>query len=134
MATTTVQTTDVATAMAELLAEVPGARTYAYVSDATRPPTGGGAVVIGQPDLDFADQQSGFCACTWSFPITILVARDQDRQAQKQLSRLVFEVVSALSIDVEGIFSIEPLDARPTTTDLGGVSLPSYLLNVRVRA
>lgn len=134
MSAPAVQTTDVTSAMAELLADVPGARTYSYVSDKTRPPTGGGAVIIGLPELDFNDSQSGFCACTWSFPITILVARDQDRQAQTQLSRLIFDVVHALSVDVDGIFSIEPLDARPGTTDLGGTPLPSYLLNVRVRA
>ena len=130
MATTFVETAIVAEELATLLRGVGGLRTAWYVSDVTRPP----AAIIGQPDIDFADSQSGFCTAVWLFPITVVVTRNSDRDAQTQMSRLLMEIVAVLATEVPGIFSIEPQDARPTSVTLGGVDLPAYLLNVKVRA
>jgi hypothetical protein len=130
MAVTKVQTLDVSQALLGLLTDVEGLRGYSYVSDATRPP----ACVIGLPDIDYADAQSGFCSATWSYPLTIVCSRSNDLAAQTELSRLLRDVVNALGVDVPGIFDIRPLDARPTTVSLGGQDLPGYLLRVQVRA
>lgn len=125
-----VATVDVAGALAGLLDAVDDLRPYPYVADTVRPP----AAVIGQPELDFTDNASGFCAATWTFPITVVVARANDAEAQRDLSRLVLDIVTALHADVDGIFSIEPVDARPVPVTLGQQELPGYLLQVRVKA
>jgi len=133
MGTTTAQTTDVAQVLAGLLSGVSGARTAWFVSDALRPP----CIVVGQPDLDFTDPTSPYCFATWTFPLTIAVPRNNDRDAQKALSQLVLDVVTALSSDNDApLFSIEPLDARPLAggVAIGGVDLPAYLLHIRIRA
>jgi hypothetical protein len=130
MAVTTAQTVDISQALAGLLENVDGLRTYWHVSDATRPP----ACVIGLPSIDWLDQASGFCRATWTFPLTLVVTRNNDRDAQLQLSRLVMEIANALKPDVPGIFSIEPQDARPTTVTVSGVDQPGYQISVRVRA
>lgn len=131
MAVTTTQTTDVAQALGTALGAVTGLRTTWYVSDASRPPV----AVIGQPDIDYTDQTAAFCNALWTFPVTIVVARNNDRDAQSDLSRYVNEVAIALrDANPDGVFSIEPLDARPTTVTISGQELPAYEMRVAVRA
>jgi hypothetical protein len=130
MATTTQQTVDVAGAIAEVLRSVEGLRVHEVVVDTARPP----CVVLGQPDLDFVDPDAGFCAATWSFPVNIITARTDAVAAQREMSQMLLDVVTALGADVPGIFMIQPLDARPQTVSVNGQELPSYLLTVRVRA
>lgn len=130
MALVTVETVEVAEQLKTLLDGVDGLRTYWYVADTVRPP----AAVIGQPDIDYADPGSTFCTATWSFPITVVVSRSNEREAQKQMSRLLRDIVGALDTEVPGIFSIQPLSARPVTVSLGQQELPGYALDVRVRA
>lgn len=131
MATTTKQTVGVSQALADLLADVDGLRTYWYVSDTVRAP----ACVIGQPVLDFTDSTGGFCAAVWDYPLTVVVARASDRDAQTTMSRLLLEIVAALDVEVDGVFSIEAVDARPAPgVVVSGQELPAYLLNIRVRA
>lgn len=130
MATTTTSTVDVAERLQELLDGIDGLRSYWYVSDTTRPP----AAVIGQPDIDFLDNQSGFCTATWIFPVSVVVPRSNDREAQTQMSRLLMEITGALDTEVPGLFSIEPVDARPIVVSIGQQELPAYVVNVRVRA
>jgi hypothetical protein len=130
MAITTAQTVDVAGALAALLRSVEGLRVHEFVVDTARPP----CVVLGQPDLDFVDPDAGFCAATWSFPVNIITARSDAVAAQREMSQMLLDVVTALGADVPGIFSIQPLDARPQIVSVNGAELPSYLLTVRVRA
>jgi hypothetical protein len=130
MATSTAQTTDVAAEIARLLRTVEGLRVHEFVVDTARPP----CVVLGQPDLDFVDPDAGFCAATWSFPVNIITARSDAVAAQREMSQMLLDIVTALGADVPGIFSIQAQDARPQTVSVNGSELPSYLLNVRVRA
>jgi hypothetical protein len=132
MATTTVQTLDVSQALADLLGDIEGLRIYTYVADSFRPD----GLIIGQPDIDWTDPTAGFCAATWSFPCTLIVSRNSDLEAQKTLSRLVSEIVIALTTTPvpEGLFSVEPQNARPTTVNTGGSDLPAYQVNVKIRA
>lgn len=130
MATTGTQTVDVAQVLASLLETVDGLRVYEYVPDTFRPP----GVVLGQPLIDFADQGAGFCSATWTYPCNVITARANERGAQRAMSKLLLDIVSALSADVDGVFSIEPQDARPIQVAVGGQELPAYLLNIRIRA
>lgn len=130
MAVTTAQTVDVAQVLGSLLETVDGLRPYWYVSDTVRPP----AAVIGQPDIDFADAQSGFCAATWTFPVTLITSRANDREAQTDMSRLLMLIVAALAEPVPGVFSVEPQDARPSAVTVAGQELPAYQMNIRIRA
>jgi hypothetical protein len=130
MAVTRIGTVDVAHALAELIETVDGVRVYWYVADTVRPP----AAVISQPDLDFTDPASTFCAATWTFPVTLVTSRANDRDAQSTMSRLLLDVVSAVSADVPGIFAIEPVDARPVPVTVSGQDLPGYLLTIRIKA
>jgi len=129
MATTEVLTHDISQAMADVLDGL--VRTYWYVSDTIRPP----AVVIAQPSVDYLDTLSGFCSATWTFPLTLVVARNNDRDAQLSLSRNLQLVTNALdSADLAGVRSCEPVDARPITVTVAGQELPGYAITVRVRA
>jgi hypothetical protein len=130
MATTTAQTTDVAGLLAEQLRTVPGLRVHEFVIDTARPP----CVVIGQPSLDFADPDAGFCQATWLFPCNILTTRSDAVAAQREMSQMLLDVVGSLGGDAPGIFCIEPLDARPIQVAVNGQELPGYLLNIRIRA
>ncbi len=132
MAVTTAQTLDIAQVLADLLAGVEGLRVEQYVADKSRPPV----AVIGQPDINFQDPDSGFCWASWEFPITIITARNNDRDAQRELSRLVRDVVNALTHPtVDDVYDITCLDARPITTALiAGQELPAYLVRCLVRA
>jgi hypothetical protein len=131
MAVSTQEIVDVAQALEGLLEGIDGLRVVWFVSDASRPPFAN----IGLPDIDYADQNSGFCAARWEFPVTLVVTRSNDRQSQRDLSRLLAEIVTTLNdADIEGVFSITPLDARPTTATVGGQDLPGYTLRVAVRA
>jgi hypothetical protein len=131
MAVSTAQHADVAQVLASVLGDVDGLRVVWWVSDATRPP----AAVLGQPTIDYLDPDAPFCFATYTFPVSIVVNRNTDRDAQADLSRLTYQAAAALAAaEPDGIFSIEPTDARPSTTEVGGISLPSYLMYVRVRA
>jgi hypothetical protein len=130
MAVTAVTTVDVAKVLATLLADVDGLRVHWYMADTVRPP----AVVIGQPEIDYADTDSGFCAATWLFPLTVVVARGNDRDAQRATATYLAGIVAALAVDVVGVHSIEPQTARPIPVTVSGQELPGYSLTVRVRA
>jgi hypothetical protein len=130
MATPLLETVVIAEELATLLDGVDGLRSYWYISDLVRPP----AAVVGQPEIDYLDPASTFCAATWTFPITVVVGRGSDREAQTLMSRLLHEIVAALATEVPGIFDISPVDARPITVSIGQQELPAYNLNVRVRA
>jgi hypothetical protein len=131
MASTTMQTTDVATVLHDLIKTVPGIRAYQYVADITRPP----AVVIMQPTLDFQDQSAGFCRAVWLFPVVLVTTRSNDRAAQAEMSKLLLDVVNALDGDAAGVLSIEPLSARPLPgVAVNGQELPAYELSIRIRA
>ena len=124
-------TVDVATVLGGLLATIPNVRVYTYVADTFRPP----GLVIGQPDVDYANQQSGFCMAEWTFPVGMAVSRNQDKAAQAELSRLVAAVAQLLwDAEPPELFSVEPLDARPAAVQAGGTELPGYQMRVRVRA
>lgn len=131
MAVSTAQTVDIAQVLAGALVGVDGLRIEPYVSDKSRPPV----AVIGLPFIDFQDSASGFCFARWEFPITIVTARNQDRDAQSELSRLVRDVANALTGPTpEGVFDIQLLDARPATAAISGIELPAYNVRVQVRA
>jgi hypothetical protein len=131
MAITAVQTVDIATALEQVLDGVDGLRAYRYVADNFRPP----GAIVAMPSIDWADPESGFCSATWTFGISIIVGRNQDRAAQDLLSRLVSEAAQALNTaDVEGVVSIEVLTAIPSTVSVSGQELPAYTVRVRVRA
>jgi hypothetical protein len=131
MVVSAAQAVDVTQALASVLCTVDGLRVYPYVADSTRPP----AAVVGQPDIDFADPESGFCFATFTVPITIITTRANDRDAQADLSRLVWQVATALrGPEPPGVFSVEPQDARPIPVQVSGQELPGYLVTVRVRA
>jgi hypothetical protein len=131
MAVTTAQTTDVAKVLATVLESVPGLRTSWFVNDSARPPV----AVVMQPDIDFSDSSGGFCTSVWTWPVTLIVSRSNDRESQVDLGRLVCDVANALNdAQPEGVFSIEPLTARPITVSLNGQDLPAYQLSVLIRA
>jgi hypothetical protein len=131
MAVSTKPTVEVASALAEILSEVEGLRVVWYVADNARPPV----AIIAQPSIDYVDPASPFCSAAWTFGVSIAVNRNQDLQAQKDLSRLVSECVRALDeAEVEGIFSIEPQLATPTTLTISGVDMPGYTLRLVIRA
>lgn len=131
MAVTTAQTVDVSQALATALADVDGLRVEWYVADKARPP----CAVIGLPLIDWNDPDSTFCWARWEFPVAIVTARNNDRDAQVELSRLVRDVANALTGPTPpGLFDITMLDARPSTTVIAGAELPSYIVRVQVRA
>jgi hypothetical protein len=130
MAVTTARLGDVAAILAGVLEVVPGLRTYAHVPDTFRPP----GAVVGLPTIDYADSSAGFCSASHDFPVTLIVSRSNDREAQAELSRLLAEVVSALDVaNVAGV-TIRPQTATPTTASVGGQDLPAYSLRVLVHA
>lgn len=133
MAVTTATTTDVAAVLGGILddALATDCRVYYYVADKFRPP----GVVIGLPDIDYTDSGSGFCFARWEFPLTIVLSRSNDKDAQEALASLTSRVAVALN-DAEPaeVFSIEPLDARPATATVAGQDLPAYTMRVAVRA
>lgn len=133
MPVSTATTLDVSQVLAACLADIPGLRVEAYLADKSRPPV----AIIGQPTIDWLDPEAGFCWATWEFPVLIVVARNSDRDAQADLARLVQAVAAALDgadLTGAGVFSIRPMDARPTVATIGGQDLPAYQLRVQVRA
>lgn len=131
MATTTVQTVDLAQLIASTLEDIDGLRVHWYVADIVRAP----AVVVGQPSVDYLDQLGGFCSATWSFPLTLVVARTNDREAQVSLSTYLQQVTSTLSAaEAPGVHLIEAVRATPTAVTVSGQDLPGYAITVRVRA
>jgi hypothetical protein len=131
MAITVAQTTEVAQVLADLLATVEGLRVEPYVSDKSRPPV----AVVALPTITWDDPEAGFCWASWEFPITVITARNSDRDAQADLSRLVRDVAGALNhAPVAGVHDIQLLDARPTTATIAGQELPAYQVRVKVLA
>ena len=133
MAVTTVQTVDVSLVLAQALASVEGLRVEWFAADKSRPPV----AVIGQPTIDWQDPASGFCWATWEFPVLLVTARNSDREAQLELSRLVRDVANAINdypLAGTGVAFIAALDARPTIATISGQELPGYNLRVQVRA
>jgi hypothetical protein len=133
MVVTTAQTVDVSQVLSAALAGVDGLRVEAFVSDKARPP----CAVVALPTIDWTDQDSGFCFARWDFPVTIVTARNDPKSSQDELSRLVRDVANALKdydLSGSGVFSIEPLDARPTIAAIAGLELPAYIVRVAVRA
>ena len=132
MAVTTAQTVDVAQVLADIVGTVPELRVVWWVSDASRPPV----AVIAQPEIDFGDPDAPFCFARWTFPISIVVERSNDRDAQRKLSYYVSAVAVALNDadPPDGVFDITPLTARPSVVTVAGTDLPAYELRVRVRA
>lgn len=132
MSTTTATTRDVSEALAVSLADVEGLRVSWYVADTARPPV----AIIGQPTIDYSDQASGFCAASWDYPVTIVVSRNNDREAQDALSRFVNDVALALdeAVPTSPVQLIAPLEARPITVNVAGQDVPAYELRVLVRA
>jgi len=130
VAVTTKAGADVAQALQAALSGVEGLRVSWYVADTARPPI----AIIAQPTIDYTDQSAGFCAASWDFPITIIVSRNGDREAQLALSRLVSEIAQALQEDATpGVF-IAPISARPLAVNLAGQDVPAYELRALVRA
>lgn len=136
MVTTTAQTTDLAQVIVDAVAGIDGLRCYAYVADTVRTPAGGAALVVMQPTVDYTDQLAGFCSASWSFPLSLVTTRANEREAQAALSRYLQLVTSALSAaqSPPGVASVEPIDARPTAVTVSGVDQPGYTINVRIRA
>jgi len=88
------------------------------------------------PTIDYADTGGTFCRSVWTYPLLVIVARNQDTQAQADLSAFVNQVALALE-DAEppaGIASIEPQVALPSSVLISGQELPAYTLRVLVRA
>jgi ABC-type sugar transport system substrate-binding protein len=131
MSTATMNGNALAKALASMLGAVPDVRIYSYVADASRVPF----IVVGQPTADFQDAEAGFCRATWEFPVTVVTARNTDAASQAALLNAVDATVDALAAEPpSGVFSVDPLDARPITASVGGQDLPAYQLRVRVRA
>jgi hypothetical protein len=131
MATTTTVGTDLAQMIAGALEGIGGLRVYWYVSDAVRPP----AVVVAQPSVDYTDTLGGFCHATWTYPLTLVVTRNNDRQAQLDMAAYLQQVTSTLAaITGPDVYAVEPVEARPTTVTVSGQELPGYAITVRVRA
>jgi hypothetical protein len=131
MAVSTAQTMDVTEVLADLIGDVEGLRVEAYVADKLRPPV----AVVGLPVITWNDPEAGFCWATWEVPVTVVTARNTDRDAQTELSHFVRDIAVALNHEaVDGIFMIQMLDARPTTATISGQELPAYLMRVQVRA
>jgi hypothetical protein len=131
MPASTLTTVDVSQALASVLTGIDGLRVYAHVADIARVP----CAVVQLPTIDYADPSGGFCGAVWSFPLLIVTARNQDLEAQQRLSTFVSQIAQALwDAEVDGLQSIEPQLAVPTTVQLSGQDLPAYTLRVLVRA
>ena len=125
------QSADVAKVLANILGGIPKVRVHSYVADTTRVP----AIVIGLPDVSWVDEDAGPCWATWTYPLTLVVARSNDRDAQADLSRLLDDTATALAkADPDELTTVEPLNATPATVTVAGQELPGYTLTVRVRA
>lgn len=131
MAVTGTETVDVAGVLAGLLGDVPGLRVEPYVSDKSRPP----CAVIALPRIVWNDPDAGFCWAAWEFPIVIVTARNNDRDAQAELSRLVRDVANALDhTPVDGVHDIQLMTGDPNPVTIAGQELPGYIVRVRVLA
>jgi hypothetical protein len=126
--TTIVETADL---LLQALDDVEGLRVYAYVADTFRPP----GVVIGLPTIDYTDPLSGFCGATYEHALSVIVSRNSDREAQRELARWVAAIASALrDATIPGGKSIDLQEARPGSHTVNGQELPGYTLRVLVRA
>lgn len=129
--------TRVAADVAEILAgilEGAGFRVEWYVPDKARPP----CAVLGLPLIRYDDPDAGFCFASYEYPLALVVPRPNDATAQRKLAGMVSDAAHALDQysppDAGGLFSVDPLDARPATVSVAGLELPGYELTVRVRA
>jgi hypothetical protein len=131
MVATATRYADVASALATMIQGVAGLRVYSFIPDNFRPP----GAVVAMPRVDYQDQMSGFCRATWTFPVSLIVARTNEKDSQSELSRLLGDIVAALDAHPpKDIFSVEPLDALPGSVSVNGQELPAYNLRVQVRA
>jgi hypothetical protein len=131
VAVTTATTVSVSEGLASALADIDGLRVYAHVADIARVP----CCVVQLPTIDYADPSGTFCTAVWSFPLLVIVARNQDIEAQAALSEFTNQVALALrDAEVPGLQSIEPQVALPSSVLLSGQELPAYSLRVLVRA
>lgn len=131
MAVTTATTVDVSKGLTAALAGIDGLRVYDHVADIARVP----CVVIQLPTIDYADPTGTFCQAVWTFPLLVVVARNQDAEAQGRLSSYVNQVALALQVaEVPGLASIEPQLATPSSVLISGQELPAYTLRAQVRA
>lgn len=129
MAVTTASIVNVAQALGDVIKAL-DIRVHWYVADTIRPP----AVVIMQPSIDYTDTLGGFCSASWTFPLILVVARNNDKEAQVALSSMLQQVTNALAAaQVPGIGDMAPIDARPETVLVSNVEQPAYHLNVLVR-
>lgn len=122
--------TDTAELLASALRGIAGLRVYPHVADTFRPP----GVVIGLPVVDYTDPLAGFCGATYDHSVVLIVARNNDREAQRELSRWLGLIVPALRDTATPGVSIEPQSARPGPHTVNGQELPGYTLRVLVRA
>lgn len=130
MAIGTATITDSAEILATVLDPIEGLRVYAYVADTFRPP----GVVVGLPEVDYADPASGFCGATYDHALTVVVSRNQDREAQRELSRWVAAIASALrDADTPAGSAIELRSASPGPINVNGQEMPGYTMRVLVR-
>lgn len=133
MVVTTASTTDVSQVLSACLADISGLRVESYVADKARPPV----AVIGLPIIDWTDPESAFCWASWEYPITVITSRANDKEAQAELARFVRDIANALDtadLAGTGVFSIQPLDARPAIATINGQELPAYNVRIQVRA
>lgn len=131
MAVTHATAVDVSQGLATALAGVDGLRVYGHVADIARVP----CCVVQLPTIDYADPSGTFCQAVWTFPLLVVVARNQDTKAQADLSSFTNQVALALQdAEVPGLASIEPQLAVPSSVLISGQDLPAYVLRVLVRA
>jgi hypothetical protein len=122
---------DIASVLEELVGSVEGLRAYRYVADNFRPP----GAVIALPTIDYDDPAAPFGASSWSYPIAVIVSRNQDRAAQDALARMLAEVVAVVDgANVAGVISVDVISATPAALTVSGQELPAYNVRVRVRA
>jgi hypothetical protein len=116
----------VAEALADMIGKA-GFRVAWYVPDSFRPP----GVVIGQPSVDFAGSPVTFCTALWRFPVTMIVPRASERDAQAALQDGLHTLVEALHGPAPaGVFQVRCTTADPVTAQVAGQELPGYTLNV----
>src|SRR3954468_12424395 len=131
MAVTHATAVDVSQGLASALAGVEGLRVYDHVADIASVT----CVVIQLPTIDYSDPAGTFCQAVWTFPLLIVVARNQDTAAQVSLSTFTNQVAMALQeAEVPGLASIEPQIALPSSVLISGQELPAYTLRALVRA
>lgn len=124
---------DTAELLAGILAGIDGLRSYPYVADKFMPP----GVIVGLPTIDYADPASGFCNATYDHELVLVVSRNQDLQAHRDLSKWLAAIAAAIAAADKATpagSSIEVRTATPGPINVSGQELPGYTLRVLVRA